>query len=205
MIKAIFLIALSLVPLLTAAQLPSKGMFSLGVRSTHNAFSHDGQGLGVGGQFRIQLSDRVNTEWFADYISISGKHVRSNYAHIGWSVLFYLFKPQEQQRVLQPYISAGHCFDYNKKTAIRTPENTVDRWGSAVQGGIGTHLFVTDRFDVSISSLYMIHLTPAIESHTHEVNGVAQVVYHEHQLNKLEGHLLTTISINYKIGQLWGR
>lgn len=119
--------------------------------------------------------------------------------------MFYPLKPKAEQRLLKPYISAGHCFDFNKKTAIRTPENSNKRWGSAVQGGIGTHLFVSERFDISLSSLYMIHLTPAIEAHAHDVNGATKVEFHEHEHNGLEGHLLTTLSINYKIGQLWGK
>ncbi len=42
----------------------SAGWFSLGVRSTISLFDHDGTGLGTGGQFRIQLSNHVNTDWF---------------------------------------------------------------------------------------------------------------------------------------------
>jgi hypothetical protein len=180
-------------------------MFSLGVRSTYNTFSHDGNGLGVGGHFRIQLTDRINTEWFADYMSVGTEDVRSNYAHIGWSVIFYPLKDQEHPKRFQPYISAGHCFDYNKKIAVRNPENFQDRWGSAVQAGIGTHINITERFDISISSLYMIHLTPEIIAHTHNNNGNIEVDFDDHNHAGLEGHLLTTISINYKIGQLWGR
>jgi len=180
-------------------------MFSLGLRSTYNSFSHDGNGLGAGGHFRIQLSDRINTEWFADYISIGGENVRSNYAHIGWSVLFYTFKSHQYPKKIQPYISAGHCFDYNKKVSVRDPENFQDRWGSAVQAGIGTHIYLSERFDISISSLYMIHLTPEISAHTHIENGITNVEFDKHSHSGLEGHLLTTLSINYKIGQLWGR
>ncbi|MGL4599812.1 MAG: hypothetical protein ACRCYO_19965, partial [Bacteroidia bacterium] len=41
----------------------------------------------VFGQFRIRLTDRINTEWFADYISTNLNNLasRSDY-HIGWSV-----------------------------------------------------------------------------------------------------------------------
>lgn len=192
-------------PLLIFGQLPSNGMFSLGVRSTHNSFSHDGTGLGVGGQFRIQLTERINTEWFADYISVGDNEIRSNYAHIGWSVLFYPFKDQTYPKRFQPYISAGHCFDYNKKIAVDDPDIYRDRWGSAVQAGIGFHFNLTKRFDLSLSSLYMIHLTPEIDAHVHYENSVPVVEFHNHSHSGLEGHLLTTISINYKIGQLWGR
>ena len=56
------------------------GQFSLGVRSTFSLFDHDGAGLGTGGQFRIRLDDRVNTDWFADFITINTDNgVRSTY------------------------------------------------------------------------------------------------------------------------------
>lgn len=65
------------------------GTVSLGVRSTVSTFNshHDeGTGLGVGGQFRIQFADRVNSDWFFDYIKsdIGNFASRTDY-HIGWS------------------------------------------------------------------------------------------------------------------------
>lgn len=174
------------------------GWLSLGARSTISLFDHDGTGIGTGGQFRIQLSNKVNTDWFADYISINvDDKVRSDYYHIGWSVLFY---PISEKKLIQPYIVAGHCFDYNKKTSIQNPEISFDRWGSAVQAGIGTHFNLTDRFDISFTSQYMIHLTNQLEVDVHE-NG--EIHIHEHEEASLEGHLLTTISLNYKIVKLW--
>lgn len=176
------------------------GWFSLGARSTLSLFDHDGAGLGSGGQFRIQLSNSVNTDWFADYISINvDDKVRSDYYHIGWSVLFYPLQNQTNNFV-QPYIVAGHCFDYNKKTSIQDPAISFDRWGSAVQAGLGTHLNLTDRFDISITSQYMIHLTKELEVETHD-DGEMHI--HEHEEASLEGHLLTTVSLNYKIVKLW--
>lgn len=200
-----YLLLLLLLPGFIAAQLPSKGMFSLGARSTYSSFSHDGSGIGAGAHFRIQLTDRINTEWFADYISVGDEDIASNYAHIGWSVMFYPFKDLTYPKRIQPYISAGHCFDYNKKIDVRDPDNFRDRWGSAVQAGIGTHINLTERFDISLSALYMIHLTPEIEAHSHTHDGVTEVEFHDTSHSGLEGHLLTTISVNYKIGQLWGR
>ena len=178
------------------------GWFSLGARSTLSLFDHDGAGLGSGGQFRIQLSNRVNTDWFADYISINvDDKVRSDYYHIGWSVLFYPIQNQ-QNTTIQPYIVAGHCFDYNKKTSIQNPANTFDRWGSAVQAGLGAHINLTDRFDISLTSQYMIHLTQELEVEIHEDS---ELHIHEHEEASLEGHLLTTVSLNYKIFKLWKR
>jgi hypothetical protein len=48
------------------------GIFSLGMRTTVSTFNHgnwDDVGTGVGGQYRIQFHDRVNTEWYADYLT----------------------------------------------------------------------------------------------------------------------------------------
>ena len=69
------------------------GLLSLGVRSTISAFNDsktNNFGKGIGGQFRMQLSERVNTDWFFDYLTsdIGSVAHRSDY-HIGWSVLFY--------------------------------------------------------------------------------------------------------------------
>lgn len=181
--------------------LNNSGWFSLGGRSSMSTFDSDGFGMGTGGQFRIQLSNSVNTDWFADYISINVQNkVRSEYFHIGWSVLLYPFKRLQSQKIIQPYILAGHCFDYNKKTIL---SNNIyfDRWGSAVQAGIGTHFNLTKRFDVSLTCQYMIHLTGEIET---EING-NNVHLIKHNDVDFEGHLLTTLSLNYKIGRLWKR
>lgn len=177
------------------------GWFSLGGRSTVSAFDHDGWGLGTGGQFRILLSNRVNTDWFADYISINVQDkIRSEYYHIGWSVLFYPFSSLQYPKVIQPYILAGHCFDYNKKTILSSGAS-LDRWGSAVQAGLGTHFNLTKRFDVSLTCQYMIHLTGELESDIHG-NNISIV---KENKSTFEGHLLTTVSVNYKLFHLWRR
>jgi len=181
----------------------NEGWLSLGGRSTLSAFDHDGNGLGTGGQFRVQLSNRVNTDWFADYITINiDDKVRSEYFHIGWSVLFYPFEQMRFPKLIQPYIVAGHCFDYNKKTVIFDPTNSVDRWGSAVQAGLGMHFNLSERFDISLTSQYMIHFTQELEVTTHDDGDIH---IHDHEEASLEGHLLSTISLNYKLFKLWKR
>ena len=176
------------------------GWVSLGGRGTLSLFDSDGKGLGTGGQFRIQLSNRVNTDWFADYISINvNDKVRSEYIHIGWSVLYYVFNNRQHPKIIQPYIVAGHCFDYNKKTVLQHPNINKDRWGSAVQAGIGSHFNLTERFDVSLTCQYMIHLTNELE--VEDDGTIVNIV--EHKNSSLEGHLLTTVSLNYKIAKLW--
>jgi hypothetical protein len=204
-VQKIALVFFNLFFLRTAAQnaeAPKKnnaGWFTLGARSTMSAFSDEGVGLGTGGSFRIQLSNQVNTDWFADYITINIKDkVRSDYYHIGWSVLFY---PIKNPKVVQPFVLAGHCFDYNKITIINDPAVSADRWGSAVQAGLGTHFNLTDRFDVTLMTQYMIHLTTDLRTDI----GADHITIIEDKSTTLHGHLLTTVSLNYKIGKLWNR
>lgn len=175
------------------------GWFSLGARSTVSAFSDEGAGIGTGGSFKIQLSQQVNTDWFADFITINIKDkVRSDYYHIGWSVMLY---PMKDVRTVQPFVLAGHCFDYNKMTLTSNPTISVDRWGSAVQGGLGAHFNITKRFDVTLISQYMTHLSTVL----HADIGDNYVTLINEPRTTLHGHLLTTVSLNYKIAKLWKR
>jgi hypothetical protein len=174
--------------------------FSLGLRGTSSNFSDDGSGAGIGGQFRIGLSDRVNTDWFADYIVTNPEAgIRSTFYHIGWSVLYYPIDPSRNPRALfQPFILAGHCFDYNEKKVLSTGKSR-GRWGSAVQAGLGTHIRLSSRFDISLLSQYMLHLTRELEVVPFE----RSYLFVPKEGNALEGHLLSTISLNYKIARLW--
>lgn len=181
------------------------GTLALGVRSTLSHFSEDGAGLGTGGQFRIRLSPRINTDWFADYISIQqSTMVRSEYLHIGWSVMYYVLEPKSfpAQRI-QPFVMAGHCFDYNKKTlsllnGMEIQDKSRSRWGSAVQAGLGTHFHLSPQFEISLKSQYMMHLTSVLE-----VSEAIPYSITEHKHSVIEGHLLTTVSLNYSLLRLW--
>ena len=177
------------------------GWFSLGTRTTLNVFSDDGFGIGAGGQFRLQLSNRVNTDWFADYISVNHDNIaRSEYIHIGWSVLFYPVKKLQYPRYrVQPFLLAGHCFDYNKKKILSDPSISKHRWGAAVQMGLGSHFHLSERLDLTIMMQYMLHLTKELEVEKNDA--VYEIVTKKGRA--LEGHLLCTVSLNYKIAKLW--
>lgn len=186
-----------------------KGQFSLGVRSTTSLFGHDDvEGLGSGGQFRLQFFDFLSTEFFADWITIdlNGAGTRKD-AHIGWSVLFY---PKTFGRI-QPYLIAGHCFDYAEVTPISTAYidrsgEEIARWSSAVQAGLGTHLFLSNRMNLSFAAQYMLHVGQHLD---YELMQAGDTYY----LNttpsagsngsETEGHLLLTLSLNYRIADLW--
>jgi len=180
------------------------GIFSLGVRTTVSLFNDsetNNFGTGVGGQFRLQLAERVNTDWFFDYLTADVMNVgqRTDY-HIGWSVLFYPYLKEKQ--LFKPYILAGHCFDYTHLVENTNRANYAERWSSAVQMGIGTHINLSPRLDFSMMGQYMIHLGNHIAP---EIINNQLVFTTEHQHGaSLEGHLLITLGIHYKIIDLWG-
>lgn len=177
------------------------GLFSLGTRSTISAFNgheNESPGFGVGGQFRLQFADRVNSDWFADYITsdISTIASRTDY-HIGWSVLYYLTENPTSR--LRPYVLAGHCFDYTLLQDNSNFTNQKNRFSSAVQAGVGVHFNLSPRLDLSLVSQYMLHL--GNEIHVDSSQGL--VHFEEEEGTSFEGHLLFHLSINYKIADLW--
>lgn len=177
------------------------GLFSLGTRTTFSTFNgheNESNGFGVGGQFRIQFADRVNSDWFFDHIqsNIGTYATRTDY-HIGWSVLFYPVNNPTGR--FQPYILAGHCFDRTELVDNLNRANAVRRWSSAVQGGVGVHCNLTPRLDLSLVGQYMLHLGNEIGSHYHD----GAVEFHEEPGTSMEGHLLFHVGINYKIAELW--
>ncbi len=186
------------------------GRFSLGVRSTQSLFgSSDNSGMGFGGQFKIRLGKRLNTEWFADHIKtdLGGLGHRET-AHIGWSVMFYPFRHELKEGAFLPYLLAGHCFDFAKINGYQHIGNSkiltnfeTKRWTSAVQIGVGTSYHLTKRFDVSFSAQYMSHLgndlhVEILEPEDHEV-GNYLLNSDDHNQLTMEGHLLLTLSLNY--------
>ncbi len=182
------------------------GNFSLGIRNTVSLFNHGDWrevGTGVGGHFRLQVVDRVNTEWYADIMpaNIRNKAHRMDY-HIGWSVMYYLIDPRGFKRKFTPYVVTGHCFDW---TQIRINGENGERRGrfsSAIQAGAGCHYNVTPRFDVSLTTQYMFHLGK--ELHVHDTPE-GDIYIEQHKNAGWEGHLLVSISVNYKIFKLWNR
>ncbi len=180
------------------------GNFSLGLRNTYSLFSeHDANmfGNGTGGQFRIQVIDRVNTEFFADVLitNIKNKAHRTD-VHIGWSVMFYLIDIKGFARKLTPYIVAGHCFDETIVKINGENGKKMSHFSSAVQAGLGCHYNVTPKFDISLSAQYMLHLGKELHVEE-EPDGEMHLELHKNA--GWEGHLLLNVSVNYKFLQLW--
>ncbi len=200
-----------LIPLISTAQEKEKidnesGYFYLGVRNTISAFSDDNAyGFGYGGQFRIRVTNRINTDWYADYITTDiGGLARRVDGHIGWSVLAYPFNYQLIKGKLTPYILAGHCFDYTK---VSKNNSTFfkDKWSSAVQVGLGAHYNFTDRMDVSLTAQYMMHLGYDVHSEIFEIDGQKDVLITKNKVSGVDGHLLINISINVRLFDMWGQ
>lgn len=177
------------------------GIFSLGTRNTISAFNDDAAiGKGIGGQFRIQLANRLNSEWYFDYITSRKKpYTFRNDYHIGWSVMLYTKNNYRFDRVLQPYLIVGHCFDYTRVTALQDKNNTAHRLSMATQAGAGTHINITPKLDCSLSGQYMLHFGKDIET---TING-NEVLIEKANSSSPDGHLLFTLSFNYKFFHLW--
>jgi len=202
---------LLLFPLFSHSQeLPLKnnygGVLSIGGRSTISTFN-DGKwgdiGIGSGGQFMLQASNRINTAWFFDYITGGiGDFANKTDYHIGWSVMYYLVPSStEKTPKFQPYILAGHCFDYANIKDNTDNTNFAERWSSAVQAGLGTHVNLSQRFDITLQGQYMIHLGNDIDVEKNATTG--KVEFHKNAGVNLQGHILITIGVNYKIADLW--
>jgi hypothetical protein len=182
------------------------GNFSLGMRTTVSLFNHGDPkeiGSGVGGHFRIQLANRVNTEWYADVLpaNIHNKAQRMDY-HVGWSVMYYLLDTKGFTRKFTPYVVTGHCFDWTHIKINGENGEARTKFSSAIQAGIGCHYNVTPQFDISMTTQYMFHLGK--ELHVEE-NDEGNMELELHKNAGWEGHLLLSISVNYKICKLWNR
>lgn len=177
------------------------GTFSLGTRNTISLFNDDNAvGKGIGGQFRIQLGKRLNSEWYFDYITSKNKpYTFRNDYHIGWSVMLYPKHNCSFDRLLQPYLIAGHCFDYTKVAALNDKANSASRLSMATQAGLGTHVNITSKLDCSLSGQYMLHFGKEIETN---IKG-DEIAIEKKDFSGIDGHLLFTVSFNYKFFHLW--
>jgi hypothetical protein len=180
------------------------GHFSLGVRNTVSMFSDDGAtGFGYGAQFRIRVLQRINTDWYGDYITtdIGGLGRRCD-GHIGWSVLAYPLNSELKKGKLTPYITAGNCFDYTR-VSTNNFDNMVDKWSSAVHVGLGTHYNVTDRMDISLTVQYMMHIGENIHADIENIDGERVLVIEKEKASGVEGHMLINLSMNVRLFDMW--
>lgn len=177
------------------------GMFSAGSRNTVSMFNDDNAiGKGIGAQFRLRLGRKLNSEWYLDYIaSKNGELTYRNDYHIGWSLMFYVGNNHIDDRLIQPYLIAGHCFDKSVVGQQGNKDNKADRISMATQAGLGTHINITPRFDCSLSGQYMLHFGKEIKV---KEEGDELIIQREN-FTHADGHLLITLSFNYKLFHIW--
>lgn len=192
----------------------NKGELTFGVRSTGSLFSESGNyfGVGAGWQIRYRMSKRLNTEWFADWITtdIGGLGQRID-AHIGESMIIYPSKNPGSTGNFTPYVMGGFCGDYTKIQSNLlhndiNDERTQDskgRWSFATQLGVGTHYNITEAFDISLSAQYIMHFGADIHSEIEKNSSGEDYLYIHYEDGKsLEGHWFLTISANFVIMDL---
>ena len=175
------------------------GTLSFGVRSSWGlVYEGDWQRMafGSGAQARLQFSDKVNSDWFLDYLHSDledfGKRTD---IHIGWSVLYY---PMNKKGFIEPYILAGHCFEFLTIAENTNPDNKVQRTSASIQAGTGVHFHLTPRCDLSLETQYMMHFGPNIEAVS-----LTPVEFVKEKGLTLQDHLLFHFSINYSVADLW--
>jgi hypothetical protein len=69
----------------------------------------------------------------------------------------------------------------------------------ATQAGLGTHFNINRRFDCSLSTQYMLHFGKEIQTSVDKGN----VVINKKDMSTPDGHLLITLSFNYKFFHWW--
>lgn len=180
--------------------LSQKGVLSLGLRSSIGlVYEHDWNktAFGTGAQFRLRFSDRVNSDWFIDFLTgdLEDFGKRSD-VHIGWSVLYYPLKNQHIK--VQPYVLAGHCFEFLTLQENAHPQNSASRKSASVQAGLGFHVHLSPRADISFESQYMMHFGTNII-----ITQEPQLTFTKPRGVLLQDHLLFHFSINYSIADLW--
>jgi hypothetical protein len=101
---------------------------------------------------------------------------------------------------------AGHCFDYARVVPLSTPyldrsDEVIERWSAAAaQIGLGAHYYLNDRFNLTLDAHYMLHLSKHLEYELVETgNGWYVETQAVDQSPAIEGHLLITTSVNYRL------
>lgn len=176
------------------------GRFSLGVRTSMGLVYENDWGkmsFGNGGQMRLKLGNRVNTEWFADFLQGDLEDIaKRTDIHIGWSVMYYPIKAQEK---IQPFILAGHCFEFLKIEENGDASNHIHRKSASVQAGLGAHWHVSKNLDFSATTQYMMHFgTNIMLDQTTE-----PISFSKESGLSLQDHVLVNFSLNYCIADLW--
>lgn len=184
------------------------GYFSVTRRSSVSMWGMNDwkfDGLGVGTAFRIQISKRLNSEWYGDHIKTQykGKAYRMD-RHLTMTLMYYLRDLNILEHQLHPFITASvFCLDQTKIYEVGGEKRIWDRFSFSQQLGMGTHYFVTEKFDVSLYMQYYNHLGNHI--HIEEKDDGTLHVEHLKERISLEGHMFFVASVGYRLADLWGK
>lgn len=176
------------------------GVFALGVRMNEAMveFPDDhSTSLGVGGQMRLQFSNRLNSEWFLDFSrsDVMPGITRTDY-YFGSDLMIYLRK---NLRRIQPYAVVGPGIAAYRINSVTNGNNSASVFLPAAQAGLATHFNVTYRFDLSLTAQYIMEYGHDLET---TLNG-DEVTISRSTEKKFEGHPQLTLSMNFKIADLW--
>lgn len=200
------LVVCLLIPFITSAQKPLKikytqaGIFALGIRVPFAVTSTpDGTSVlqGLGCESRLQLGRHYNTEWFVEYVrgQYGNASVRSD-THIGGEFMLY---PQFKMRRVQPFVAAGPMADFSSVHEQSDKSNNASRWSLAAAAGLGMHINITWRTDITIAAKYLVHFGEKISP----VYSGDEVFYLTD--SGVDGQLMLTLSMNFKMFDLWKR
>lgn len=184
------------------------GYFSVTRRSSASLWSLNQwkmSGLGLGTAFRIQISKRLNSEWYGDFIKTQykGKVFRWD-RHLTNSLMYYFRKLDTYKHKFHPFVSASvFCLDITKVEEVKPGGKSLERFSFSQQFGLGTHYFVTERFDLSIYAQYYNHLGNDIKIKEYD-DGTIELVAEKGRIS-LEGHMFFVFSVGYRLADLWGK
>jgi len=171
---------------------------SAGTRTSMTTMdSNDAIGKGLGGQVRVQFSKRLNSEWYQDKLASKSALTGRNEDQMGWSMMYYVKAKFDTTQVFQPFLIMGQSFDKADVFELEDETNSASVQYVAVHGGLGTHVNISPKFDCSLSGLYVHPFGKEIES----IPGEEGLLIQKAEQSRT-GHLLFTVSINYKILKL---
>ncbi len=180
----------------------NSGVFSVGLRTgavLSNSIDGWNIGQGLGLQARLMATSHINTEWYFEYFhgGFTKNGVRTD-GHIGALMLLY---PQRRMQRVAPFLAIGPNADYVKLRERVNKNNFANRWSLAAQSGIGMHINLTRRTDMTISTLYMLHFGSALVLPLED----SSVIELPQSGSGMDGHFIVNVSFNYRITYLWKR
>lgn len=219
-LKTVSLLLLLLGPCFLFAQdkpsretITQKGRFGFGIRGSYNFFPEKNsfRGWGTGGNFKLGVSKKVNTEFFMDFInSDDGRSGYRHDHHVGWSVQISPFGNFGEGTV-RPYLLAGQCFDLTQVgihptrgwSAYYPAQKTPYVFSAAVQMGLGLSAFIHKNMELTFQAQYMIHLGKDVHIDYSPMAVDGAPVLEIEKETKPDGHIILSMTANYYFLRLW--